>query len=92
MIDKHCSNHPATDQVGEVSTNIQLVLEEGLADLKQLLETNPALSSTEAAQLDISGVRVSIASEQVSFSFLGCFPKTPAVRYVGGGSRSQQRH
>ena len=93
MIDKHHNNHPATDQVGELSRNIPLVLEERLADLKQLLDTNPALSSTEAAQVEVSGVRVSIiASDRVSFSFLGCFPKSPTVRYVGGGPRSQQHH
>ena len=64
MIDKHCSNHPATDQVGEVSTNIQLVLEEGLADLKQLLETNPALSSTDAAHVEANEVTVSIIASE----------------------------
>ena len=70
MIDEHHNNHPATDRVGEVSTNTPLVLEVRLADMRQLLETNPALSSTEAAQVEVSRVRVSIiASEQVSISF-----------------------
>ena len=70
MIDEHHNHNPATDRVGEVPTNIPLVLEERLADMKQLLEMNPELSSTEAAQVEVSGVRVSItASEWVSFSF-----------------------
>lgn len=93
MTDEHRNAHRATDQVGEVSPNIQPVLEERLADLKQRLETNPASSNTEAAQPEVYEVRVSnIASEQVSFPFLGCFPKSPAVRYVWGAPRSQQAH
>jgi len=59
MIDEHRNAYRATDQVGEVSTNVQLVLEERLADLEQLLETNPALSSTEAAQVVVYKVRMS---------------------------------
>jgi len=64
MTDEDQSTHPAIDQVGEVSPNIQLVLEERLADLKQLLETNPALSSTEAAHIEVHGVRVSIIASE----------------------------
>jgi hypothetical protein len=93
MIDEHHDIHRATDQAGEVSTNIQLVLEERLADLEQLLETNPALSSTEAAQVEVYEVRVLIiASDRVSFSFPGYFPKSSDVRYVGGAPQSQQPH
>ena len=53
-------------------------LEERLADLKQLMETNPALSSAEAAHMEGHDVMVSIiASEQVSISFPGRFPNHP---------------
>ena len=77
--DNHNSRHPA-DQVGEVSTRIQSELEDRLADLKQLLETNPAISSTEVANVEAHEVTVSIiASEQVSISFLGRFPKSSAT-------------
>ena len=88
MTDESRNTYPATDHVGEVSPNIQLVLEEQLADLKQLMETNPASSSTEAAQVGVS----ILTSEQVSLSFLGCFPTSCAIQYVGGASHSQQPH
>ena len=90
MVDDHRNTHRPTDQIGEVSTNIQLALKEQLADLKQLLETNQA---TQAAPLLLYEVRVSIvASGQALVSFPGCFPKSSAVRYVRGASRYQQRH
>ena len=92
MTDEDHNTHPAADQVGGVSLSIPLVLEGRLADLKRLMETNLTPSSTEEAQVGVYGVSVSIiASELVSVSFLGCFPKS-AVRYVGGASRSQQPH
>ena len=88
--DNQNSRHP-TDQVGKVSTKIQSELEDRLADLKQLLETNPVLSSTEAAHVEANEVTVSIiASERVSFSFPGRFPKSSAIRYIHGAPRSQQ--
>ena len=90
--DNHTSHHP-TDLVGEVSTKIQSVLEDRLAELKQLLETNPALSSTEAAHVEAYEVTVStIASEQVSISLPGRFPKSATIRYIHGAFRSQQSH
>ena len=73
--DNYNSRHP-TAQVGEVSTKIQSALEDQLLGLKQLLETNLTLSSTEAAHAEANEVTVSIiASELVSFSFSGRFPK-----------------
>ena len=62
--DNHSSRHP-TDQVGEVSKKIQSALEDRLADLKQLLETNDlALSSAEVARVEAHEVTLSgIASE-----------------------------
>ena len=87
--DNHNSRHP-TDQVGEVSTNIQSELEDRLMDLEQLLKTNPALSRTETAHVEANEVIVSIiASEQVSISFPGRFPNSSAVRYIRGAPRSQ---
>ncbi len=53
--DNYNSPHP-TDQVGEVSTKIQSALDERLADLKRLLETNPALSRIEAAHVEVHEV------------------------------------
>ena len=61
--DNHTSHHP-TDLVGEVSTKNQSALEDRLADLKQLLETNPALSSTEEAHLEAQEVTVSIIASE----------------------------
>ncbi len=88
--DNHNSRH-STDQVGEVSTTIQSALEERLVDLKQLLETGPALSSTDGAHVEEHEVTVSIiASEQVSISFSGRFPKSSTIRYIRGAPRSQQ--
>ena len=88
--DNRNSGHP-TDQVGDMSTNFQSALEERLADLKQLMETNPALSSTEAAHVEGHEVTVSIiASERVSISFPGRFPKSSTIRYIRGAPRSQQ--
>ena len=49
---RHSTDQVSTDQVGEVSTKIQSALEDRLADLKQLLETNLALSSTEEAHVE----------------------------------------
>ena len=94
MADGHHNTHRPTDQIGEVSTNIQLARKEQLADLKQLWGTNPALPNTQAAPLEPYEVRVSIvASGQVLVSFPGCFPRSSAVRYVlRGAHRSQQRH
>ena len=87
MVDDHRNTHRPTDQTGEVSTNIQLALKEQVADLKQLLETNPA---TQAAPLLLYEVRVSIvASGRVLVPFPGCFPKSSAVRYVRGAPRYQ---
>jgi hypothetical protein len=93
MTDEHRDIHCATNQVGELSTNMRPVLKERLADLEQLLETNPALSSTGLAHVEVYEVRVSIiASERDSFSFPGCFPQSSDVRYVGGAPRSQRPH
>ena len=61
--DNHNSRHP-TGEVGEVPTKIQSVLDDRLADLKQLLLTDPTLSSTEAAHTEAHEVTVSfIAGE-----------------------------
>ena len=88
--DNHTSRRP-TDQVGEVPTNLQSALEDRLADLKQLLETNPALSSEEAAYMEAHEVMVSIiASDRVLISFPGRFPKSSTIRYICGAPRSQQ--
>ena len=62
MADNHRSTHRPTDQLGEMSTDIQLALEKRLADLKQLLKMNPALSSTEVESVEAYDVRVSIIS------------------------------
>jgi hypothetical protein len=51
MADSHRNAHRLTDQVGEVSANIQQALENRLAELKQLLKMNPALPSTEASHV-----------------------------------------
>ena len=59
--DNHNSRHPI-EEVGEVPTKIQSALEDRLADLKQLLETNLALSSTEAAHAEAHEVTVSITT------------------------------
>ena len=61
--DNHKYRRP-TDQVGEMSTKIQSELEDRLADLKQLLETNPALSSTEAAHAEAHEVTISIIASE----------------------------
>ena len=88
--DNHNPRHPA-DQVGEVSTILQSALEDRLADLKQLLETNPAISSAEAAHVEAHEVTVSaIASEQVSIFFPGRLPKSCTIQYTRGAPRSQQ--
>ena len=80
--DNHNSRHP-TNLVGEVSTTIQSALEDRLADLKQLLATNLALSSPKAAHAEAHEVTVSvIASVQVSISFPGRFPKSSTIRYI----------
>ena len=94
MADDHRNAHRLTYQVGEASTDIQLALDKRLADLKQLLETNPSLSSTEAAHMEAYEVRVSIiASEQVPISFPGCLPKSSSgTQYVRLAPRSQQPH
>ena len=77
MADDHRSANRPTYQVGEASTNIQLALDKRLAELKQLVETNPSLSSTEAAHMEEYEVRVSImAREQVPISFPGCLSKS----------------
>jgi len=59
--------------------NIQLKLEKRLADLEQLLKTNPALSSAGAAHVEAYEVRVSIiAGEQVPIPpFQDAFPPHP---------------
>ena len=76
MADDHRSGDRPTDQDEEVSANIQLALEKRLADLKQLLKTDRALSRTEAAHVEADEVRMSIiASEQIPISFPGCLPK-----------------
>ena len=92
MADDHRNAHP-TDQVGEASTDIQLALDKRLADLKQLLETNPSLSSTEATHMGAYEVRMFIiASEQVPMSFPGCLPKSSDTQYIGLAPRFQQPH
>ena len=64
MADDQYNSHHPTDHVGEVSTNIQLTLERQLTDLKQLLKTNPALSTTEAAYTEAHRVRMSIIASE----------------------------
>jgi hypothetical protein len=79
MAHNHRNAHRLTDQVGEVSANIQQALENRLAELKQLLKMNPALPSTEASHVAYD-VRVSIiASEQGPIAFPGCFPKSSSI-------------
>jgi hypothetical protein len=91
MTDDHHNAYRLTDR--DVSTTIQLTLENRLTDIKQLLETNPALSSTEAAHAEAYVVRVKIiASEQGPISFPGCFPKLSSIRYIREASQSQQPH
>jgi len=93
MADDHRNAHRPTDQVGEVSMNIHPALEKRLADLKHLLKTDPALSSTEAAHMEAYDVWVSIiAGERVPISFPGCLPKSSTIRYIRGAPRSQQPH
>ena len=80
MADDHRNAHRPPDQDGEVSANIQLALENRLADLNQLLKTNPALLCTEAAHVEAYEVRISIiAREQVLISFPGRLPKSSAI-------------
>ena len=50
MTDDHCNTHCPTDQTRGVLEDIQHAVSERLADWKHLLETNPALSSTEATE------------------------------------------
>ena len=64
MADNNHNSRYTTDQVGEVSTKNQSALEDRLADLKQLLETNPALSSTDAAHVEAHEVTVSIIASE----------------------------
>ena len=93
MADDHRNAHRPPDQAGEASTNIQLALDKQLADLRQLLEMNPALPSTEAAHLEAYEVRVSIiASEQVPISFPECLPNSYGTQYIRLAPRSQQPH
>ena len=93
MADDHRNAHRPTDQVGEASTNIQLALDKQLADLKQLLEMNPACLSTEATHMEAYEVRVPIiASEQPPISFPGCLPKSSSTRYIRLALQSQQPH
>ena len=81
MADDHSDTHHPTDQVGEVSTNIQLAFEKRLADLKQLLKANPTMSSTEATHVEACEVRVLIiASGRVLIYFSGCLPERSAIR------------
>ena len=88
--DNHNSRH-LTDQIGEVSTNQSVLTGRLASELKQLMEMNPALSSTEAAHAEAHEVTVSIiASEQISISFPGRFPKSSVIRYIRGAPRSQQ--
>ena len=61
--DNHNPRHP-TAQVGEMSTEIQSALEDHLVGLKQLLETNLTLSSTEAAHAEVHEVTVSIIASE----------------------------
>jgi len=87
----HRNAHHPTGQVRETSMNIQLALEKRLADLKQILKTNLALSSAEAAYVESSEVRVSIiAGEKVPISFPGCLPPSSTIRYIRGAPWSQQ--
>ena len=58
MADDNYNSRHSTDQVGDVSTKIQSALEDRLADLKRLLETNLALSSTEEAHVEAHEVTV----------------------------------
>ena len=74
MAEDNHNSLDATDQVGEVSTKIQSALEERLADLKQLMETNPALSSAEAAHMEGHDVMVSIIASE---PFQDAFPNHP---------------
>ena len=91
MADDHRNANRPTYQVGEA--NIQLALDKRLAQLTQLVETNPSLSSTEAARMEAYEVRVStIASEQVPISFPGCLSKSSGTQYVRLALRSQQPH
>ena len=93
MADDHRNAHRPTDQVGEVAMNIQLALEKRLVDLKQILKTNLALPSAEAAYVEAYEVRMSIiAREKVPISFSGCFPTSSTIRYIRGAPRSQQPH
>ena len=93
MADNHRNTRRPTNQAGEVSTNIQLALDKQLADLKQLLETSPALPSTEVAYIEAYEVRLSITtSKQVPISFPGCLPKFSCNRYICFALRSQQPH
>ena len=90
MADDHRNTHRPPDQVGEVSTNIQLTLEKQLTDLKQLLKTYPVLSCTESARVEAYEVRMSIiASEHVPISFPGRLSKSSSIR---GAPRFQQPH
>ena len=91
MAHDNLNSHHPTERVGEVSTEIQSDLEDRLADLKQLLETNLVLSSAEAAHVEAHEVTVSIiASELVLISFPGRFPKSSTIRYIHGAPRFQQ--
>ena len=78
MADDRSNAHRPTDQVGEVSMNSQLALEKRLADLKQLLNTNLALSSICAAHVEAYEVRVSIIlANRSQFPFQDAFPNHP---------------
>ena len=92
MADDHRNAHPPTYQVGEASTDIQLVLDKRLVDLKQRLEMCPALLSTEVAHMEAHEVRVSIiASELVPIPFPGCLPKSSST-HIRLAPQSQQPH
>ena len=62
MAEDNHNSHQPTNQILEVSIKIGSALEDRLADLKQLLETNLALSSTEAAHAEAHEVTVSITT------------------------------
>ena len=77
MADDHRKAHHPIDQVGEASTDIQLALDKRLADLKQLLETVPSLSSTEAAHMETYEGYRSLPANRSQFPFQVAFPNHP---------------
>ena len=92
MADAH-DTHCSTEIFGESSINIRQAHEEQLAELGLLLDTNPILSSADAASTRPDEVRVLLViiineANEVSTFLPGHLPKFGHIQYVQGATSS----